>query len=114
MNDEFSEAENGGEWLEALGDHLILETFEADDDRTPSGLLIPASAQQSSSGYRRFRVLAAGPLCSEDRLSEIPEPGVQPGDIVLAPVEELGVYRESGQTYYICHYELVAAVIREG
>lgn len=103
-----------GEQLEALGDHVILEEVEAAENRTPSGLLIPASALQPKNGYRRYRVLAVGPYCSDDRISEFPEPSIQPGDIVVAPSDELGSYREGGQTLYIAQYEAIAAVIREG
>jgi co-chaperonin GroES (HSP10) len=100
------------EALVALGDHLILEDFEPREDRTPSGLLIPKSAVQPENGYRRFRVIAVGPLCSDDRTAEIPEPEIHPGDIVLAPSGELGTYRESGHTYYVAQYNLIAAIIQ--
>jgi len=103
----------GGEWLEALSDHLVLEVINEGEDRTPSGLLIPKSAAQPKQGYRRFRVLAAGPMCTDDRVSEFPEQSVEPGDTVLAPIDELGYYREAGHVYYVAHYEMIAAVIRD-
>lgn len=115
MEDEFDSGDAQiGESLEALSDHVILEPSEQDENRTPSGLYIPASAASSQHGYQRFRVLAVGPMCTDDRLSEFPEPNIEPGDAVLAPLDELRPYRESGQTYYIAHYEMIAAVIRKG
>ena len=100
--------------LEALTDHLILEAMDNEDDRTPSGLVIPKSAAIPKNGFRRYRVLAAGPYCTDDRTSEFPEPLVEPGDVVLAPADEIGVYREGGITYYICNFDMIAAVIRNG
>lgn len=117
MEDEFdgdTPLDEGSEELEALGDHLILELAGPEEDRTPSGLLIPKSASQPPNGYARFRVLAAGPFCSEDRVSEFPEPSVGPGDLVLAPTGDLGLYREGGITYFIATFEQIAAVIRGG
>lgn len=101
-----------GEQLEALGDHLLLEAFGGEEERTPTGLVLPQSALPPANGYRRFRVLAVGPLCSDDRTSEIPETTLGPGDIVVAPAAELGLYREAGLTYYIARYDEIAAVIR--
>ncbi len=101
-----------GEELEALGDHLLLEALGIEEERTPTGLVLPQSALPPSNGYRRFRVLAVGPLCSDEQTAEIPEPTVGPGDIVIAPTTELGLYREAGLTYYIARYDELAAVIR--
>lgn len=100
------------ESLEAVGDHLILEATDADENRTPSGLVIPASAAKADNGYQRFRVLAVGPDCNDSQVGDVVDPPIHPGDLVLAPVDELGIYRENGQTYYIAHYDLIAAVIR--
>lgn len=103
-----------GEQLDALGDHLILEIDTGNEDRTPSGLVLPKTAAPPANSYRRFRVLAVGPMCTEDRLSEIPEPELGPGDLVIAPLDELGLYREGGVTYYIGRYDMIAAIIRRG
>lgn len=113
-DDEFEILPDGEnrESLEAVGDHLILEAADAEENRTPSGLVIPASAAKTDNGYHRFRVLAVGPACNEDRVGELNETPIHPGDLVLAPADELGIYRENGQTYYIAHYDLIAAVIR--
>lgn len=101
------------ESLEALSDHLILEASDhASESRTPSGLLIPASAAKVENGYQRYRVIAVGPMVGDERVGGLGESPIQPGDLVLAPASELGVYRENGQSYYIAHYDLIAAVIR--
>jgi len=112
-DERFLTAEEGSLWIEALGDHVILEEFEPGENRTPSGLVIPANVSHPKGSYKKFRVIAVGPLCSEDRLSEFPEPSLKVGDIVLAPVDELGTYRDGKNLYYIAHYELLAAVLRE-
>ena len=101
------------ESLEALSDHLILESAIDNESRTPSGLLIPASAAKQDNGFQRFRVIAAGPVCNDERVADLGNPTIEPGDLVLAPADDLGIYRESGQTYYIASYDMIAAVIRE-
>lgn len=100
-------------WIEALGDHVILEDCDPQEKRTPSGLVIPANVSLPKGSYKRYRVIAVGPFCSEDRMSEFPEPALKAGDIVLAPAEELGIYREGRNVYYIARYEHLAAVFRE-
>jgi co-chaperonin GroES (HSP10) len=111
--EEYLSAEEGSPWIEALGDHVILEECDPGENRTPSGLVIPANVSLPKGSYKRFRVIAVGPLCSDDRLSEFPEPSLRVGEIVLAPVDELGTYRDGKNLYYIAHYELLAAVMRE-
>ena len=113
-NDEFEIIPEHREWLEALTDHVILEATDDEENRTPSGLVVPASAARAENGYQRFRVIAVGPMVGEDRLAGEPDDvQVEPGDLVLAPMSELGLYREAGQTYYITRYDMIAAVIRE-
>lgn len=113
LEERYLEPEETSPWIEALGDHVILEEYDPGENRTPTGLVIPANVSLPKGAYKRFRVVAVGPLCSDDRLSEYPEPSLHVGDIVLAPVDDLGTYRDGKNLYYIAHYELVAAVLRE-
>lgn len=50
-------------------------------------------------------------MVGDERVGCLNEPPIEPGDLVLTPADELGVYRENGQSYYIAHHDLIAAVI---
>jgi len=111
--EQFIHAEESSPWLEALGSYVILESVEPKEQKTVTGLVIPPTAQPPKGAYGKYRVVAVGPLCSEDRISEFPDPSLSPGDLVLAPVDEVKIYREGNRVFYIVDYELIAAIVRE-
>lgn len=99
--------------IDALGDWVILEALGHTEDQTPSGLLIPASASRNGSLYQKFRVVSAGIDCTEDRMAEIPDPALAPGDLVFAIADDTGVLRYNGTEYRICRFDAIAAIVRD-
>lgn len=99
--------------IEALADWVILEALASNEDHTPSGLLIPASASKSGEIYQKFRVVSAGPEVTEDRISEFPDPALLSGDVVFVILDDTGMLRYSGIEYRICRYDHIAAIVRD-
>lgn len=99
--------------LEALSDWVILEALGATEDQTPSGLVIPQSASKNEALYQKYRVVTAGAECTEDRLSELPDLALQPGDVVFTLSENCGLLRFNGTDYRICRFDSIAAIVRD-
>jgi len=99
--------------IEALADWVVLEALASNEDTTPSGLLIPASASKAPNLYQKFRVVSAGPEVTEDRISEYPDPALLPGDVVFVILDETGALRYGGVEYRICRYDHIAAIVRD-
>lgn len=99
--------------LDSLADWLLLEALGSSEDQTPSGLLIPATASKNTDVYQKFRIVSAGAECTEDRISELPDPAVGPGDIVFVVPENTGMLRYDGVEYRVCRFEAVVAVVRD-
>ena len=97
--------------LQALSDYVILEALGSTEDQTPSGILIPVTAAKNTAIFQRFRGVSVGEECSSDHVSEIPEPALEPGDIVFVQPDSAGVLRYNGVEYRVCRYEAIAAVV---
>ncbi len=97
-----------------LTDHIILEPLEQKESRSSGGILIPVTAAGPSNKYVQFRVIAAGPHCSEEKFSEFPRPSISAGQTVLVPTEKALSCRVEGREYYIARYGDVAAVVDRG
>lgn len=99
--------------LQALSDYVILEALGSTEDQTPSGILIPVTAAKNTTIYQRFRVVSVGEECTSDHMSEIPDPALEPGDIVFVQPDNAGVLRYGGIEYRICRFEAIAAVVHD-
>ena len=99
--------------IDALTDWVILEALGGTQDKTPSGLLIPSTATKSEDIYQQYRVVAAGPDCVEDRMSELADPALVPGDVVFAAPNMTGLLRYNGSDYRVCRYEQLAGIVRD-
>lgn len=95
----------------ALTDHVILEALEERESRSAGGILIPATLAAQTNKYVRFRVVAAGPQCSEEKFADIPRPAVAPGQIVLVPTDKAVPCRVEGKEYFVTRYPEIAAIV---
>ena len=107
--DKKNEKKDGSVGIMPLGDRVLVKPLEADDERSPSGIIIPDTARKEKP--ERGEVIAVGPGKRGDDNEVIPV-SVKVGDTVVFSKYGYDEVSVDDEEYYIVSESNILAVIR--